>query len=99
MFEPDPRRPQRGRPERVNRPQSFFDRYPRTLQRDFVIGLDLGQANDWSALAVVERLPTGYAVPLLTRTRGRPYPEIVQRVTDLLGQPPFAGCSRLVLDA
>jgi hypothetical protein len=97
VFEPAAHRIS-GRPQRVNRPQSLFQEV-RTLEREFILGLDLGQANDFTALAVVERLSTGYAVPLLTRTRGKPYPEIVQRVTSLLTQEPFAGCSKLVLDA
>jgi hypothetical protein len=97
VFEPEVRRTP-GRPQSVNRPQSLFQEV-RTLEREFVLGLDLGQANDYTALAVVERLPTGYAVPLLTRTRGKPYPEIVARITSLFSQAPFAGCSRFVLDA
>lgn len=68
------------------------------LDREFVVGLDLGQSNDFSAIAAVERLPNGYAVPLLARTRGRPYPEIVGRVADLMAMPPLAGQAELVID-
>jgi len=68
-------------------------------ERQFMIGLDLAQSNDWTALAVVERLKTGYAVPMLTRTRGAPYPQIVGRVADLLETPPLKGQSELVIDA
>lgn len=74
-------------------------RHDAPQDREFCIGLDLGQANDWTAVAVVERLPNGYAVPFLSRTRGRPYPEIVARVADLLAMPPLAGQATLVLDA
>src|SRR4051794_37761942 len=90
-----------GRPDPVRPP----GRSLRTLQpvatpvQDFVVGLDLGQAADLTALAVVERTPTGYAGTYLARTRGRPYPEIVAKVADLMRRPPLAGSSRLAVDA
>jgi hypothetical protein len=68
-------------------------------EREFMVGLDLAQSNDWTALAVVERLRTGYSVPMLTRTRGAPYPQIVGRVADLLETPPLKGQAELVIDA
>jgi len=89
---PDPVRPP-GRPLRGGlQPVA-------TSVRDFVLGLDLGQAADFTALAVVERMPTGYSVPFLARTRGKPYPEIVAKVADLVRRPPLASASRLVVDA
>ena len=69
------------------------------FEREFMVGLDLAQSNDWTALAVVERLKTGYSVPMLTRTRGAPYPQIVARVGSLLETPPLAGQAELVIDA
>jgi len=109
VYVPDPYDMRDTRPQARPRPQGNYhrdaagqlvrvDRSDR-LDREFFVGLDLGQAADFTALAVVERLPSGFTVPMLTRTRGRPYPEIVGRVTDLVTSPPLAGASRLVLDA
>jgi hypothetical protein len=65
----------------------------------YAIGLDLAQAHDFTALAIVERTPAGLAVPVLSRTRGRTYPEIVATVARLVTEAPFAGNARLVVDA
>ncbi len=72
------------------------------LTRGF-IGLDLGQAQDFTALAVltrprlrgdekgVERKPP-YAVPYLQRfPLGTPYPQVVSAVVDLLRTPQLRG--------
>src|SRR3954471_20338166 len=88
---PDPVRPP-GRPLRDLQPVA-------RSAREFFVGLDLGQASDFTALAVVERCPAGYAVPFLARTRGKPYPEIVGRVAGLMEKPPLTGAARLVVDA
>lgn len=85
--------PDRPRPRRPSRVQ------PVAQEREFFVGLDLGQEHDFTALAVVERTSTGLDVPFLSRTRGQPYPKIVQVVCDLLAQPPLASASRLVIDA
>jgi hypothetical protein len=73
------------------------------------IGLDLGQAQDFTALAVLSRprvlgheppadRQSPYAVPHLHRfTLGTPYPQIVAAVVDLLRSPPLRG-SMLVVD-
>jgi len=72
------------------------------------VGLDLGAAGDFTALAAVERVraeasplarhPWRYAVRGLERYElGTTYPEIVTRVKDRLAAPPLAGC-RLVVD-
>lgn len=96
-------RPQNSRYERdasgrmIVRPGAARSMEPQ--DREFMIGLDLAQSNDWTALAVVERLKTGYAVPMLTRTRGAPYPQIVGRVADLLETPPLKDQAELVIDA
>ena len=75
----------------------------------FFIGLDLGQAQDFTALAVLTRpRVTGrerpqdrqppYAVPHLHRfPLGTPYPTIVAAVVELLRSPPLKG-SMLVAD-
>jgi hypothetical protein len=62
----------------------------------YVGGLDLGQASDFSALAVLERAGRAgrrvYAVRHLERfVLGTPYPAICERVVDLFGQPPLSG--------
>ena len=107
VYVPDARdarqRPQNSRYERdasghmIVRPGAA--RSMEGQEREFMVGLDLAQSNDWTALAVVERLKTGYAVPMLTRTRGAAYPAIVGRVADLLETPPLAGQAELVIDA
>ena len=78
------------------------------VSRSFV-GLDLGQAQDFTALAVLSRpRVTGreigadpkppYAVPYLQRfPLGTPYPQIVTAVVDLLRTPKLHG-SMLVVD-
>jgi hypothetical protein len=70
----------------------------------FFVGLDLGQANDYTALSVLERQqPAGgtevsYHVRHLERVRNAPYPRIVEKVTAMLQAPPLAGESVLVVD-
>lgn len=78
------------------------------MSTPFVVGLDLGQVQDPSALAVVEQSlgatasdrPT-YAVRYLQRWRlGTAYGQIVGDVTALLQRPPLAGATTaLVVDA
>src|SRR5262245_10585088 len=81
---------------------------------EYVVGLDLGQAQDYSALCVVERsekYPPGTLYPEVTRKVGHygvrhlkrwqlgtSYPEIVRDVKALLLRPPLLGC-RLAVDA
>jgi hypothetical protein len=69
----------------------------------FLVGLDLGQAADPSALAVLERTqPTEadqarYAVRHLERWRlGTSYPDIVAAVTALCDKPPLTDCALVV---
>ncbi len=71
----------------------------------FYIGLDLGQASDYTALAVLERLePEGdrkeaaYHVRHLERVRGLPYPDIVAKVATMLESPALKGNSSIVID-
>jgi hypothetical protein len=68
------------------------------------VGLDLGQAQDFTAIAVLSRPRlTGnergadrhppYGVPHLARfPLGTPYPQIVAAVVELLRSPPLRGC-------
>jgi hypothetical protein len=69
----------------------------------FLVGLDLGQARDYTAVAVVERLedqPSRYAVRHLERfPLGTAYPAIVEAVTALLRRPPLWKYTPLVVDA
>jgi hypothetical protein len=75
---------------------------------DFVSGLDLGQPADYTALAVLERMPilnedgeivNLYAVRHLQRWPSRTiYPQIVADVVKMFAEPPLAG-SALVTDA
>jgi hypothetical protein len=63
----------------------------------FIIGLDLGQARDYTALAIIERLEGAiYHVRRLERTRGTPYPDVVARIQAILQKLPGA---ELVVDA
>ena len=76
---------------------------------EFIVGLDLGQAKDYTAIAVLERYdsapwivgnPLEYHLRHLERpTLGTTYPAIVQRVAYLLDAWPLAGCAALVVDA
>ena len=72
----------------------------------FYLGLDLGQAQDPTALAAVERLETlsgtkaRYHVRHLERAPlGTPYTGIISRISALLGHDPLCGRTRLVVDA
>lgn len=70
----------------------------------FFIGLDLGQASDYTALAVLERLAqpgkveAQYHVRHLERVRNVPYPEVVDKTVALMRSPALAGTSALVVD-
>ena len=91
--------------------------------RDFIIGVDLGQARDYTAIAVLERFEelTGeavkgrwttavrYEMPHLERPPlGTSYPDIIERLKDLIARLPDhkrlkivvdrTGCGRPVVD-
>jgi hypothetical protein len=56
---------------------------------NFIVGVDLGQANDYTALAVLEETPAKcYRVRHLERHRQRSYPEIVGRIASIVGRLP-----------
>jgi len=75
----------------------------------FYVGLDLGQRQDFSALAVVEReerrfewmpAPRELSVRHLERMElGTPYPRVVKRVCEVVRNPKLEYQSRLVVDA
>jgi hypothetical protein len=60
----------------------------------YVIGVDLGQSQDYTAIAIIEQLKQEggavYHVRKLERTRGTPYPDVVARVKDILQRLPGA---------
>jgi hypothetical protein len=72
---------------------------------DYFVGLDLGQAADYTALAVLEKTETLEAHPPRTVVRkyavrhlgrfplGTAYPVVVARVVALVARPPLAGCT------
>lgn len=68
----------------------------------YVIGLDLGQASDPTAVAVLERIQDRrlWVVRHLSRFRlGTPYTEIVEQIRLLSNEWPLKGDSHLVADA
>jgi hypothetical protein len=75
----------------------------------FYAGLDLGQRQDFSALAVVEReeqrfawmpAPRELSVRHLERMElGTPYPRVVERVCEVMRHPKIVNQCRLVVDA
>lgn len=73
----------------------------------FFVGLDLGQARDYTALSVLERLKPGgdgngkeytYHVRHLERVRGEPYPAIVDKVVRMMHSPGLEREAALVVD-
>lgn len=77
-----------------------------SLDNFYVVGLDLGQAADYSALAVLERVPVVAGEPprldcrhLRRWSLGTSYPQIVRDVRSLVQGEPLWGNARLVVDA
>jgi len=69
----------------------------------FFMGLDLGQANDYTALSILEKLNVSdgknvYHVRRLERIRGVSYPEIVNKVTEMMHSPRLVRNTVLVVD-
>ncbi|MRR32150.1 hypothetical protein EG834_17900, partial [bacterium] len=69
---------------------------------DFYVGLDLGQANDYTALSILERIKgdqeASYHVRHLERVRNVPYPDVVTKVSEMLHNPALEGKAALVVD-
>jgi hypothetical protein len=69
----------------------------------FYVGLDLGQSNDYTALAILEKLQqekvSAYNIRRLERIRGEPYPNIIEKVTAIMRSPPLQQDSILVVDS
>lgn len=79
---------------------------------EFIVGLDLGQSIDYSALAVVEKITTNilkyrgteqevtcHLRHLARFALGVPYPRIVATTINILSSPEFGGSPTLVIDA
>lgn len=71
---------------------------------NYYVGLDLGQAQDYTALTVIEKIQAlprpGYHVRHLERPElGTSYPAIVDRVQVLMRSPELRGQAALVVDA
>jgi len=65
----------------------------------FHVGLDLGQANDFTAVAVVEAAGDDLHVRHLERFRKTLYPDVAERVAALMDSPELKGKADLVIDA
>jgi hypothetical protein len=64
----------------------------------FHVGLDLGQANDFTAIAVIEAAAGDLHVRHLQRFRAL-YPDVADRVGALMDSPQLEGKASLVIDA
>jgi hypothetical protein len=68
----------------------------------FFVGVDLGMSDDYTAIAVLEKLVVGsentYHLRSLKRTRHVPYPEIVSKVKDIMQTPALQRDAVLVTD-
>ena len=64
----------------------------------FHVGLDLGQANDYTAIAVVQEAGDDLHVRHLQRFRNTLYPDVADRVESLLDSPELQGKAELVID-
>jgi hypothetical protein len=72
------------------------------MSQNFILGLDLGQSQDYTALAILEQLEQEqaatvegsraakkiyhYHIRRLERTRGTPYPQIVARIKEIMSK-------------
>jgi hypothetical protein len=64
----------------------------------FHVGLDLGQASDYTAIAVVQEAGDDLHVRHLERFRHTLYPDVANRVEALLDSPQLKGKAELVID-
>lgn len=77
----------------------------RPSESRFLVGLDLGQVSDYTALAVIEAVgdlggnSTSYHCRYLRRfPLGTPYPDVVREVQELMSRPPLRDRATLVVD-
>ncbi len=92
--------------------QERADERARAAAREYFVGVDLGQARDYTAIAIVQRVTQSvvpdvgevqttinYHLRHLERVElGTRYPAIIARVLDLLARPPLSEESPLVVD-
>lgn len=53
---------------------------------NFFVSCDLGQANDYSAIAIIQKVGPDYHVRKLERTRGTPYPDVIRRIKSIMSK-------------
>lgn len=84
---------------------------PHIQEKTWIISADLGQANDYTAISIIQRIVTGYGVlgadkrgekqlllRHIERIRDVPYPEIVDRIKTLYKKPALQGEKAVVID-
>lgn len=70
----------------------------------FYVGLDLGQASDYTALVILERITQAgnkeavYHLRHMERVRGVPYPDVVKKVSEIIRAPALADDAKLIID-
>ncbi len=65
----------------------------------YFVGLDLGQANDYTTIAVVEREGEELRLRHLERFRHTLYPDVAAHVEGLMDTPELRGKADLIIDA
>ena len=78
------------------------DSQPTDQPRQYLMGVDLAQQRDYTAIVVCEIEPgqePRYLVRHLERARGIPYPQVVQRVATLMYTARLHGHTRLIVDS
>ncbi len=91
-------------------PGTSPDEGPHVQKRLFVLSADLGQANDYTAISVLERITTGPGVlgvdrmgemalhlRHIERVRGVEYPAVVDRIEEIYRSPQLTGSNRAVV--
>ncbi len=76
----------------------------KSQETDFLLGLDLGQAQDYTALVILERFrenhPATYHLRHIKRFKlGTPYPDIVDQVKSLLSDRRLGERKTLIVDS
>ncbi len=86
-------------------------RRPKSVPTVYYLGLDLGQTQDYTALVVLEHIPSKpgatprhrdqtFALRHIERFKlNTSYPQIVAEVGELVGRPPLVGACRIAIDA
>jgi hypothetical protein len=101
VYVPDPADRRGTRPQGSYRRDAdgrFQTRHADRRPVRYFVGLDLGQAADYSAVAIVEKTEAGLHVVHLDRARGLPYPDIVRMTAGLMAKPPLSGQALLIVD-